>query len=132
MEQHNTDHAFSEQDWTEMEDARPCTGCDDGCDQCDPLPEYTAADEHRDDVNFLLRVMARQLGVNYLAPSLAAAMWECVPNLERIATSGDLDTFDALMREHTRFDGAWTDYQWVPPSILQVRAARARREGGAR
>lgn len=130
MEQHNTDHGFTDQDWAEMEDAHECDGRIDGCDGCafcDPMEEYTFQQEYQAAVMFSIRAMARRLGLAYLDPCTAASMWAAVPYLPNIVARGDLDTLAVLIREHSPFD-PW-EHPYVPESIRRV---RARREGGKR
>ena len=141
MDENNTsspENGFTDQDWAEMESARKCAGKDDGCEGCsfcDPLPEYTAAENHRAAVNYQMRVMARGLGVRYLNPKVVASMWEHVPDLESIVLDGHLHMFTVMLREHSSRINPWGSMSsWVPDSIVRVREAQARaaREGGSR
>ena len=128
----NTEH-FTAEDWAEMEAARACVDCDEGCWYCTPLPEVTPAEEQQAHTMFQLRAMSRRLGLYYLPPWIARRAWRTKPEaLTLIARERDYDALDALLRKYTRWAGPWKGYDWTPPSIARVSAARAAREGGSR
>lgn len=125
MEQHDTGNTFSEQDWTEMENAHECDGKVDGCEGCAfcaPMEEYTHQQEYKAAVMFSIRAMARRLGLTYLDPRTAGSMWAGVPNLADIVARGDHETLAVLIQEHSALD-PW-EHPYVPESIQRVQASR--------